>query len=337
MMTLWHITVAHEKTQKYSMNYLPFRLTDDPMFLQSFLVLLENFPLYDSLNYCINALAFISLYHESKQNNNKDKFLSLDPDVYLALSDYHTQRSIQALSLDINMEVTYRRVCCLCYTAAYQILLSIFLPTQKIASRAFLMLYKNLEFIEDSFGNISGNCKIYKHTQIRRASKFYSKSSMDFFPEFLYDLLTVEYPPEAETNSTKILVGALNNKDKELLQSMIDKLKINYRIYQNSTKDEMPELDEDGYPVMDSDLLIATERLFYGIPEEFIELVATGEPRSLIIVGYSILLLSSKMNLILSKNHYRGEVIFILNKLDRCQNSKYWSAWLDPVMTALSN
>lgn len=322
------------KILKFSLNNLPFFLTSDPFMVQVILIVHENSSLYDSLYHVFDALSLITLYHLSKNNNNKDDFLCLEPDVYLSLSDYHIQRSLQSLNVDVNMEETCRRTCCLYYTTYFQIFLSICLPTQKIASRSFLMLYKNMQFIEDTFQTFFFGCDIFKETIMRVRFRYYSDSLNIYYPEFLNDLVNCNY--ESESND-KLIVQSLTESNKSILNLMLEKLKINYRIYQNSISENGAEKDDKGNEIFENDLLVTVHRLFYRVPDEFIDLVAIGEPRSLIIVGYYILLLSSKQCKFLKKSHYRPEIDFILSKLDRVQNSQYWKAWLNPVVVALSD
>lgn len=330
------------KIQKFCTNNLPFILTKDKFCIQLIMIMLEYSPLYESLYHVFTSLAFISIYHSiiDNKSNERDPFFGFEPEVYLTLSDYHMSRSIQSLNLDVNLEETCRRTCCLYLTSIFQILCSILQPSQKICSRSFLMLYKNLEFIGDTFNSYFKGCF---DSLERFLIKKFSTSNDLYFPNYLFDLPNVNYFEDINNHHDKHKkpVEPLNDENKRIINIMVERLSIVYRSLRNRTNfdyqvDNFNPIFNQPY-VIEDDLIITIHRLFYKVPDQFIHLVSIGEPRSLIIIGYSILLLNSKPNHIFSKYHLLNEVEFILNRLDKLKNAKYWKAWLNPVIVALNN
>ncbi|GMM46922.1 hypothetical protein DAPK24_034970 [Pichia kluyveri] len=333
------------KIQKFCTNNLPFILTKDKFCIQLIMIMLEYSPLYESLYHVFTSLAFISIYHSiiDNKSNERDPFFGFEPEVYLTLSDYHMSRSIQSLNLDVNLEETCRRTCCLYLTSIFQILCSILQPSQKICSRSFLMLYKNMEFIGDTFNSYFKGCSRFIDSLERFLIKKSSTSNDLYFPNYLFDLPNVNYFEDINNHHEKHKksVELLNDENKRIINIMVERLSIVYRSLRNKINfdyqvDNFNPIFNQPY-VIEDDLIITIHRLFYKVPDQFIHLVSIGEPRSLIIIGYSILLLNSKPNHIFSKCHLLNEVEFILNRLDKLKNAKYWKAWLNPVIVALNN
>jgi hypothetical protein len=325
------------KIQRYCTNNLPFKMTSDKFAIQLFLVALENSTLYESMFHIFDALSFISLYHQSIINEEKDELFGFEPEVYLTLSDFHMSRSIQSLNVDVNMKETCRRTCCLYLTAALQIFCAICQPSQKIASRSFLMLYKNMEYIGEKFVSYFEGCSIFIECLERAHIIDHSKSNNVYFPSFIYDIVDLNF--EKDDNSNKLYFPPLNNSNKNILIETLNKMHVLYKSYRNKTQfdEKLSNFNNrwDQDEVFEDDLFFTIHRMFHRVSDGFIELVSIGDPRALIIVGYHILYLSSKQNNIFSKNHLRTELKFIMDRLDKIQHAASWKLWLNPVSIAL--
>lgn len=350
------------KIQQYTRNSLPFRISKDKFCLELIMVSLESAPLYESLYHVFCALSYISLYHENVNNQGTgDCILKFDAETYLTLSDYHLSRSIQSLNMEVNQPETKHRAWCLYMTNILQLICTIWQPTQKICSRNFLMIYKNMEFIGDLFQDHFQGCSVFNGMQKRALLVDYSKAAEVYAPAFLSGLEDVEYH-EDDDGSKGESVKPLNDAQRGDISMMIERLHMIYRGLRNQTgldiKKEGADLVDGvtggsavnvsctGKDATDTDVrgddenlekefFFIVQRLFYQVPESFIDLVSIEDPRALIIVGYAIMLLASTSTLVIDKRHYKGEIDFILRRMDRLQNGNRWKAWLEPVVVSL--
>jgi hypothetical protein len=349
------------KIQQYTRNSLPFRISKDKLCVKLIMVSLESTPLSESLYHVFCALSYISLYHENVNNQGTgDCILKFDAETYLTLSDYHLSRSIQSLSMEVNQPEAKHRAWCLYMTNILQIICTIWQPTQKICSPNFLMIYKNMEFIGDVFQDHFQGCSVFNGMQKRALLVDYSKAAEVYAPVFLSGLEDVEY--HEDDGSKGESVKPLNDAQRGDISMMIERLYMIYRGLRNQTgldikkegadfvdgvtggsaendwctggdgtdTDEMGD-DEN----LEKEFFFIVQRLFYQVPESFIDLVSIEDPRALIIVGYAIMLLASTSALVIDNQHYKGEIDFILRRMDRLQNGNRWKAWLEPVVVSL--
>lgn len=327
------------KVERYCRNNLPFKISNDKFTVKLILVLWENSSLYDSMYHIFISLSYIALYHESL--NMRDTILGFDPETYLSLSEYHLSKSIHSLNVDIGLEETSRRSCCLYLTSLFQILCFLAQPMSKIASQRFLMLFKNTDFINDKFVPYPyfDESSIFVEALERTHSMSYSGSAGVYFPAFLFDLVNVYFPKLQ--NSKKIYYPELDDVKKIILLDVIIKMQTSYKSLRNKTQfdQELSETqtneDDDKDEIFEDDLFFSIHRLFYQISDGFIDLVSLGDPRALILIGYHLLYLNSKENNFFSKALLRSELSFIINKLEIVQYSEIWISWLNPVIFAL--
>lgn len=319
------------KVQIYCKTNLAFKMTSDQLCIKLLSDATEKSSQYEYLLHIFYSLSFISLYH-----SNSNDIFGFEPDVYLELSDYHRVRSIQCLNNEINSKDIYCRRSWLRLTAMLHVFCAICQPTQKIASRQFLMLYKNIDFINEKFASSDYASALFIEGLERANIRKCSQSNSAYFPHFLYDLVNVCFPDDG---SGKFYFPMLSNNDRQTIINSIDRLLILFRGCRNRTQSDetlYPNLWNTKNEVLEDDMFFTVYRLFHGVSYEFIELVALGEPHALIIIGYHIMFLASKVNKMFPKRFYLDELDFIYQRLGKLQNSSIWHRWLDPVRISLN-
>lgn len=305
----------NSKVTFYLMNNFPFIVSTSDVLQSLIMRAVQSFSLYDFLNHTLFSLAYSTLYHKSR-NNSKDQVLGYKPEVYLSLANYHYQRGFKSLSIEVKMSETARRTTALQISIILQIIYSVLSPSQKMCSNTFLMNYENLNYIDKKFGSSSSKCKIFKEaTMSFNAMDCDINDSSIYFPEYLYQLCETSYGADHNDQG-------LNDSQKLAIMETTHWLK---RLF------KLPNTQ------VNKDFAITIKRLFENVHDEFINLVSQNEPRSMILIGYSIMLLASKPNRIVgSKSFFLDEIDFIFNKLDNIEHGDKWKKWLDPVVSAIN-
>lgn len=310
------------KLQFFIMNSLTFKLSTDETLRLLVIKIAQYSPLYEETINSHGSLGYLSLYHERHINPKGERIFSFEPNVYLKLSNYHILRSIQSLSQSVKKKETSRRSVCMFLSSVYQTMYFILSPEQKIASKDFLMSFKNQNYLFSKFNSFFKGCDLFCHVvDILNNSQF--EYSNVYFPMFLYGVVDVEYHlSDKEGEGEKFKVNQLNLTQRNCLLKAIDDLKNLYSLKRNSFND---------------DFLSTLLRFFPNINDEFIDLVSKGNPRALIVIGYYIMLLASKNNKLIGKQFYNTEINFLMARMDKFQNSNCWKSWLNPVILMVND
>ncbi|QPG73006.1 hypothetical protein FOA43_000310 [Brettanomyces nanus] len=334
------------KLHFYAMNTMPFRICLDPSNRILIVEITKFAPLYDFMYHSLLAVSLLDLYYQ-KVLTGTDDVLDLDKSVYLMLGDYHMSRSMRELVEEVKVEEDVKKCVTLILTTMMHIFYATGCPHQKIASKTYYTLGKNLGILFTRYALIYKGCSCFNRACARYCLNDFSRSPLIYSPTFLYGLLDVFYP-HSDQSSGKLRVKPLDKEEVAIFTSLIDRLDREYRAYMNnfeipnplrsvryvtleglsSTPVGSPVLDGQGQHSFEFDMYGTLSRYIVDIPDRFIEMVDLGDPRALILVAYNILILSVRVYEYWPKSVFGDEIIYIDHRLDKVENSELWKSWL---------
>lgn len=352
-----------QKLTFYAFNTMPYRITRDAVNRRLLLICSKYSPLYDYMFHSFIAVSALDCYYQTVQSGN-DAILGLDKNVYLMLGDYHITRSMDSLNREIKVQEDSKKAVSILVTSMLQLVYATASPHQKIASRGYFDLGKSLGMRFAGFSTSFSKCLLFTISCARFYINDYDHSPSAYFPKFLYGLSGTVYPP----SSDRIRVLPMNEEDREIIDSMVQRLNKEYNAYQNSVNIANPVgscryitlealakdpdvKDDPRVDMMDNlappdtivtptttiekDLYAVLTRYVVDIPDRFIDLVEMGDPRALIVVAYDILCLGTKPCEYLPISLFQDEIEYISGRLDQVDNSELWKSWLNPLNIAM--
>ncbi|VEU23706.1 DEKNAAC104963 [Brettanomyces naardenensis] len=355
------------KLNFHALNTLPFRITKDACNRKLLIQATQYAPLYCFLYHSLMAVASLDLYYQQEMTD-ADDVLNFSKNVYLLLGDYHMSRSMSELIKEVGVQEDKKKAVALIVTSMMHIFYATACPHQRVASRTYYALGKNMGILFTRFADLFRLCPLFSAACARFCLNDYSRDSSTYSPLFLYGLVDVYYDHQ-ETDQGKLKVLPLIKEDIAILTDMINRLDREYRAFKNqsdfpnpiesaryvsvefllkdstqdSTSPNNPSADPrvqynfSKGPCLETEMYATLSRYVVDIPDRFTEMVDMGDPRALIVVAYNILVLASRGYDHWPVSVFQSEIDYIKLRLDNVENSDLWKSWLEVVEISLSS
>ncbi|ODV87278.1 hypothetical protein CANARDRAFT_194072 [[Candida] arabinofermentans NRRL YB-2248] len=346
------------KLHYHMVNTLPYRVCRDPINRNLLMKGLQYCPLYDYLWHAFMAVNCIDLYYQ-KETCGIDDVLNLSKDAYLNMGDYHMTRSMLSLAEEVKKQEDAKKAVSLVLTTMLHIFYATGSPNQMIADRAYFGLGKNLGLLFTEYAVMFSKCTIFNQACARYCINEWSEDAINYFPEFLYGLIDVEYEDTNEPNepNNKQKVKPLSNDCKIMLKTMVDRLKREFRSFANPTIYRNPIMSSRYVPIdsllnkdddlsnddglnnnvkkLEYDMYGTMSRYIVEIPDLFIEMQEMNDPRALLITAYNVISLVSRRYEYWPISVYRRELDYIKSLLTKLENENLWIRWMDVAYNVL--
>ncbi|KAG7810887.1 hypothetical protein KL921_002515 [Ogataea angusta] len=341
------------KLQFHTMNTLPFRICEDSINRDMLISAFKSSPLYDFCWHSFMAASCLDLYFQQVMYGHDD-VLNLNKMTYLKLGDYHFSKSMYSMSEEVKVQEDIKKSVALMITTMLHIFYATASPNQEVCSRGYFGLGRNLGLLFTDYVLLYRNDPLFNDACARYCINSWSQDASYYFPEFLYDLVHVDYPTTNEANKER--VRPLDQESQALMIAMVDRLKKEYRAHANLSSPAEPNNTPRHIPIESvatgapSNSALATDKKvarsfkpsyeleydMYGtlsrytveVPERYIDLLDEGDPRALIITAYNIIALATKRYKYWPVSVFKKEIAAIEGKLGKLQNSTLWKSWL---------
>ncbi|KAG7724913.1 hypothetical protein KL933_003329 [Ogataea haglerorum] len=341
------------KLQFHTMNTLPFRICEDSINRDMLISAFKISPLYDFCWHAFMATSCIDLYFQQVMYGHDD-VLNLNKVTYLKLGDYHFTKSMYSMSEEVKVQEDIKKSVALMITTMLHIFYATASPNQDVCSRGYFGLGRNLGLLFTDYVLLYRNDPLFNDACARYCINSWSQDASYYFPEFLYDLVNVEYPTANEPNKKR--VQPLDQDLQALIIAMVDRLKKEYRAHANLTSPAEPKNTPRHIPIesvatgvsstsslatgenvarsfkpsyeLEYDMYGTLSRYTVEVPERYIDLLDEGDPRALIITAYNIIALATKRYKYWPVSVFKKEIAVIEGKLDKLENSTLWKSWI---------